>query len=191
MKKGVRTNVGDIKEHFNVNKYFSNILWCIVEADQILLLIYVVEGWGSLASTVWLSIRIHLMWHPANREGIQFASIHSKLFCSMVLLTSTIKQNQCGGTHRQAAGWQWMFPPLLQEQINPEPLQRQCRLFTMNTQCMPSGDKRLILRLTVWRFYHLVFTGQHLFRYNMLSHNNQTPSRHVTWAQVTDEGICE
>lgn len=63
-------------------------------------------------STLQLSISIHLQRHPTNGEGIQFASIHSKLFCSVVLLTSTIKQSQCGGTHRRAAGWQWMLPSL-------------------------------------------------------------------------------
>ena len=77
----------------------------------------IIELWcrGSviLAFTLGLSINIHLLRHPTNGEGIQFASIHSKLFCSMVLLTSTIKQNQCGGTPRPAGGWQWILSPLL------------------------------------------------------------------------------
>ncbi len=83
------------------------------------------------ASTSRLSISIHLQRHPANREGTQFASIRSKLFCPMVSLTSTIKQKQCGGTHRHAAGWQWTFL-LLQEQIYPQPPRRACGQFSVN-----------------------------------------------------------
>lgn len=71
------------------------------------------------AAALYLSINIHLRWHPTNGEGIQFAGIYLKLFCFIVLLTSTIKQNQCGGTHRVAAGRWWILPPLLQQQISP------------------------------------------------------------------------
>lgn len=40
---------------------------------------------------------------PSRRmgQGIQFASIPSKLFCPALSLTSAIKENQCGGTHRR------------------------------------------------------------------------------------------
>ena len=63
------------------------------------------------ASAVRLSISVHLQRHPTNGGGIQFASIVQKLFCFVVLLTCTIKQNQCGGTYRQAAGWQRALLP--------------------------------------------------------------------------------
>lgn len=63
-------------------------------------------------------------------EGIQFASIPSKLFCPALSLTSAIKENQCGGTHRWGcrADSEPPLPPLL-EQINPR---REGRQLTIN-----------------------------------------------------------
>lgn len=127
--------------------------------------------WGLviLASTALLSISIHLQRHPTNGEEIQFASILSKLFCPIVSLTPTIKKNQCGGTHRQAAGWQWMLSPIAGTDQSME----GCRQLTIN----------------MYVFLETILPGWYLFRY-VVQHNTWQTDTLSLWLNVMCLGTC-
>lgn len=77
-----------------------------------------------------------------------------KLFCSMFLLTSAIKQNQRGGTHRPVAGWQWILPP-----------------FTAGTDQSSTMEELQTIDHKYVCYLGELVPGGHLFRY-VFQHNS-------------------
>lgn len=113
-------------------------------------LVYIIDLWCwglvILASTVWMSISIHLHWHPTNGEGIQFASIHSKTILFYGLADIYHQAKPMWWNPQTACRLTVNVPPLLQEQINPQQLWWKCRQLTINMY----GFRKLYCMVTIF-----------------------------------------
>lgn len=101
-----------------------------------------------MASTVWMSISIHLQWHPTNGEGIQFASIHSKTILFYGFADIYHQAKPMWWNPQTACRLTVNVPPLLQEQINPRLLWWECRQLTINMYVF----RQLYCVVTIFRY---------------------------------------
>lgn len=85
------------------------------------------RGLGLLTCKARVSISIHFPWHPANEEGIQFASIHSKTILFRGLEDMCHQAKPMWWNPQTVCRLTANSPPLLQQQINPHPLWREER----------------------------------------------------------------